>query len=76
LLYPILFLSILEIMRVPYLGDPRAFPAIMSLVVAYWLFRERRQVATGHAVRLRGRGLHTVRGSGFGARAASLLRRR
>ena len=41
LLYPLLFLSILEVMRVIYLGDPRAFPAIITLMLGYGMFRTR-----------------------------------
>lgn len=41
LLYPLLFLSILETMRILYLAEPRAFPAVLTVVVGHTLFRAR-----------------------------------
>ena len=52
LLYPLLFLSILEAMRVIYLADPRAFPALITLIVGYTMFRVRVDVpAQIHQIR-------------------------
>jgi hypothetical protein len=76
LLYPILFLSLLEVLRVPYLGDVRAFPALAALVFGYLLFRERRVERRGHGSRFQRRSVATIRGPGWFARSAGLLRRR
>lgn len=52
LLFPLMFLSILEIMRILYLGDVRAFPIVLTLVLGYALFRERVAVpAQPHQIR-------------------------
>ena len=39
-LYPIGFVSLLEVMRVLYLGDPRAFPAVLCVVVGFVFFMQ------------------------------------
>jgi oligosaccharide repeat unit polymerase len=45
LFYPLFFIAILEIMRVPYLGDSRIFTAVLGGVVAYWLIQKRQRRA-------------------------------
>ena len=61
-LYPLFFLSILEVMRVTYLSDARAFPALLAVIVGYSLFRARIVVPTQlHQIR-RARRHSTVEG--------------
>ena len=62
LMYPLLFLSILEIMRILYISDVRAFPVILTLVLGYAFFRTRAVVpAQLHQIR-RARRHSTVSG--------------
>ena len=54
--YPIVFLALIEILRLFYIGMGRAFPALLALVLANVLFRRRPVVAReleGHASRAR-----------------------
>jgi hypothetical protein len=46
LFYPLFFIAILEIMRVPYLGDSRTFTAVLGGAVAYWLIQKRQRRAS------------------------------
>jgi hypothetical protein len=39
-LFPMVYVSLLEVMRVPYLSDSRAFPALVAMGFGYLLFRE------------------------------------
>ena len=51
-LYPVLVLSIMEVMRLIYLSEPRAFPTLVTLIGGYALFRARVDVpAQLHQVR-------------------------
>ena len=62
LLYPVLFFSILEVMRLIYLGESRAFPVVLAIVVGYTLFRARTSVPVqSHQIR-RARRHSTVNG--------------
>lgn len=75
LLYPLFFLSILEAMRVIYLGDPRAFPAVLTLVLGHALFRTRVDVPSQpHQIR-RARRHATVEGRWFRPRVGRLFGR-
>jgi hypothetical protein len=40
LYYPLFFIAILEVMRVPYLGDSRTFTAVLGATAAYWLIQK------------------------------------
>jgi hypothetical protein len=42
-LYPVTYISMLEVMRVFYMGASRAFPSIFILLVAYLLLMKRRE---------------------------------
>lgn len=42
-LYPVVFIGIIEILRTPYFGDSRAFVPIVATVVGYVFFRDRRK---------------------------------
>jgi hypothetical protein len=40
ILYPVLFVGLLEVFRILYLGEPRSFPTLVALIAAYMLFRD------------------------------------
>jgi hypothetical protein len=41
LFYPIFFIAIMEVMRIPYLGESRTFTSIFGGLLAYWLITRR-----------------------------------
>jgi hypothetical protein len=47
LLYPMLFLSFLEVFRYPYLGQPRAFSWAIGIVLALLIVRMRHARRSG-----------------------------
>lgn len=65
LLYPLLFVAILEAMRVPYLGEPRAIPPVFALAIGYLLFRPAVRRPDKAFTRTRGRA-RLVSGGGLG----------
>jgi hypothetical protein len=40
-LYPLLFIALVETFRVLYIGESRVFPTFVALILAHLLFRER-----------------------------------
>jgi hypothetical protein len=70
LIYPLLFIALLEAMRIPYLGDPRVFPVVLVLVVGYLLFRPVARDPGRVFTRVRGRSVQVVGSRGlFGSLA-------
>ena len=41
LFYPIFFIAIMEVMRIPYLGESRTFTSTLGGLLAYWLITKR-----------------------------------
>jgi hypothetical protein len=54
-LFPLVFITLIETIRILYLDEPRAYPALVALVVGYFLMRDRRASGQRDQVRLKGR---------------------
>lgn len=43
-MYPAVFISLLEIFRILYFGNPRGFPVLLMILVGYFVFGRRHRV--------------------------------